>query len=541
MKNKKIASWLIIITIVSAMALTLPSAVADDNIVDAITVTVPVSCSISASVISTHTSSVQNGSTRENIGTTNVKATCNDNTGYALYAIGYTDDEYGNNKLTNATLGSTHDIVSATSTSGTSFWAMKLEKAGSAYLPIIAGSAEDDNKQSGDPDFSNYTEVPEEYTKVAYYLTSTDAGSGASGSNLTTTYKVHISQTQPAGTYVGQVKYTLVHPNNTQAPVTPINIEAALRKSGKQKIGGYYKMQDLSSSICSLVNLEGEESEATLIDIRDGKTYKVAKLADEKCWMLDNLALDITSVDIDILKGNTNASDTTLEYLKGVRSRNMALDPSGNYPTSTVSKEWTDDAGDSYSIPMIAVDSSTSGGCYSSYCVNGGIAGSPWAYYDITPEIINGRTSIVQGKIGVYYNYCAASAGSYCYGDNAENTGSPSSDPDSSTLRDITEDVCPSSWRLPTGGDGSEYANLYSQYISSPNQIVTFQTALSTPLSGFFYSGRAYDQGYYGYTWSSTWYDIENMMSLNVNVDNVSPSNHSARYDGRSVRCVVGS
>ena len=126
-------------------------------------------------------------------------------------------------------------------------------------------------------------------------------------------------------------------------------------------------------------------------------------------------------------------------------------------------------------------------------------------------------------------------------GDNADNTGSPSSDPDTSTLRDATEDICPASWRLPTGGDEGEYTNLYSQYSSSSNQTAAFQTALSTPLSGFFYSGKAYDQGYYGYTWSSTWYDAENIMSLNINVDNVSPTNHSNRYDGRSVRCVVGS
>ncbi len=542
MQNKKITNWLIMFIIVSVMTLTLPTALADDNFVDVVTVTVPVSCSIATSGMSSHVASIQNGVTTEDIGSTTIKVTCNDNTGYALYAIGYTNDEYGNNKLTNATLGSTHDIItSSTVTSGTSSWAMKLTKAGSTYLPIIAGSTDDTNKQTGDPDFSGYTAVPEEYTKVAYFPSSTDIGSGASGSNLTTTYRAYISQTQPAGTYVGQVKYILVHPNNTEAPVAPVNIESALRKSGKQKMGNYYKMQDMSSNICSMVNLEGDDSKATLVDARDGKTYRVSKLADGKCWMLDNLALDITNVDIDTLKGNTNASDTTLEYLKGVRSRNVALDPSGNYSTSVVIKEWTDNNGGSYSSPMIAVDSSTSGSCYNSYCVNGGVAGSPWAYNDITPEIINGRTSIVQGQIGVYYNYCAASAGSYCYGDNADNTGSPSSDPDTSTLRDATEDICPASWRLPTGGDEGEYTNLYSQYSSSSNQTAAFQTALSTPLSGFFYSGKAYDQGYYGYTWSSTWYDAENIMSLNINVDNVSPTNHSNRYDGRSVRCVVGS
>ncbi|MBQ1540285.1 hypothetical protein IIZ72_01865, partial [Candidatus Saccharibacteria bacterium] len=212
--NKVIAGSLITITTLSTALLTLPSVLADDGFVDVISIDVPVSCSLSSSGMTSHNKTVQNGSTESEIGTTNIKVTCNDNTGYALYAIGYTNDEYGNNKLTSTTLGSTHDIITSTTiTTGTSSWAMKLTKDGSTYLPIIAGSTDDTNKQTGDPDFSCYTAVPEEYTKVAYFPSSTDIGSGASGSNLTTTYRAYISQTQPAGTYIGQVKYTLVHPS----------------------------------------------------------------------------------------------------------------------------------------------------------------------------------------------------------------------------------------------------------------------------------------------------------------------------------------
>ena len=222
-KNKIITGSLVAITAFSFAALTLPSVLADDGFVDVITINVPVSCSLVASGMNTHTATIQNGNTTSDIGTTNVKVTCNDNTGYALYAIGYTNDEYGNNKLTNATLGSTHDIITATTvTTGTSSWAMKLTKTTNSYTPIIAGSTDDTNRQTGDPDFSGYTAVPNEYTKVAYFPSSTDIGSGASGSNLTTTYRAYISQTQPAGTYIGQVKYTLVHPSTAGKPVTPL-------------------------------------------------------------------------------------------------------------------------------------------------------------------------------------------------------------------------------------------------------------------------------------------------------------------------------
>ncbi len=216
---KVVVGSLALTTALSGVILTLPSSFAD--VIDQIEITVPVSCSMAGS--GSHTKEISNGNTENNIGTTTIKTTCNDNSGYAIYAIGYTNDEYGNTVLTNSTLGSTHDIVtSSTITSGISSWAMKLATSGSSYLPIIAGSTSDTLKETGDPDFSDYTAVPEEYTKVAYFPTSTDIGTSATGSTLTTTYRAYISQTQPAGTYVGQVKYTLVHPSTEAAPMAPM-------------------------------------------------------------------------------------------------------------------------------------------------------------------------------------------------------------------------------------------------------------------------------------------------------------------------------
>ena len=107
-------------------------------------------------------------------------------------------------------------------------------------------------------------------------------------------------------------------------------------------------------------------------------------------------------------------------------------------------------------------------------------------------EIFNGSEySIVQGKIGVYYNFCAASAGSYCYGDGSYSTNSPTSDPDPTTLQDAKEDICPKGWRLPTGGSDGEYNNLYMQYSSDAER---FEMALKTPLSGYFTSGHSWSQ-----------------------------------------------
>ena len=59
----------------------------------------------------------------------------------------------------------------------------------------------------------------------------------------------------------------------------------------------------------SCQNLENVGDMTTLMDSRDGSLYNVAKLADGKCWMIENLRLldkTITSEDSDIAEGTTH-------------------------------------------------------------------------------------------------------------------------------------------------------------------------------------------------------------------------------------------
>ena len=42
----------------------------------------------------------------------------------------------------------------------------------------------------------------------------------------------------------------------------------------------------------------GKEVEKRLIDLRDGKKYWVSKMADQNCWMAQNLALDLTAGEV---------------------------------------------------------------------------------------------------------------------------------------------------------------------------------------------------------------------------------------------------
>ncbi|MBR0372717.1 InlB B-repeat-containing protein, partial [Candidatus Saccharibacteria bacterium] len=118
--------------------------------------------------------------------------------------------------------------VTGTATTGnTSNWAMKLETNPNATYPITIQN-----------NFNNYHVVPEDYTMVAKRTAGTDVGSSATGSVLTSTYQVYVSPLQFAGTYIGKVKYVLVHPNDTASPVRPDRIAVEFHGNGRTFSGG---------------------------------------------------------------------------------------------------------------------------------------------------------------------------------------------------------------------------------------------------------------------------------------------------------------
>ncbi len=262
------------------------------------------------------------------------------------------------------------------------------------------------------------------------------------------------------------------------------------------------------TATCMQTMSECPTTATTVTDARDGNTYKVQKLADNNCWMLDNLALDPTQLTQAELYGSddqplTNATNTTLGYLK-----NGGGTTSDKYPTAKLNNvAWTSSSQNYYSIPMVIT-----------------------SYIDTVP--LNSTLGVGSRKVGVYYNYCAASAGSYCYG-NGTDAGTSSGN--------ATESLCPYGWRLPTGNSSGEYGKLYSTSSYNYNTYDKFKTALSLPLSGVFYSGSAYNQGGLGYWWTSTRSVNSDMYRLYIGASTVYAMIGYDRYRGISIRCVLGS
>ena len=200
---------LIGLTLFSGALLVSPLSRADDFAVDNVAISVPVSCSLEGTGMTSHNASIVNGTYQADIGSTTLKALCNDFEGFAVYAIGFTNEEYGNTNLIGDNAGQL--IVTGTATSAgnpdISNWAVKLTTNSGATYPLTL-----------DNGFGSYSSVPATYTKVAHRDSATDIGTSAMGSELTTTYAAYIAKNQIADSYYGMVKYTLVHPASAPTP-----------------------------------------------------------------------------------------------------------------------------------------------------------------------------------------------------------------------------------------------------------------------------------------------------------------------------------
>ena len=213
-----VAGGMIAATLISATVLSSVRINADTDTVDEVRIRVPSAGTMSGNIATgnEHTASINPNTYQNNIGKTTITTFCNDAGGYAIYAIGYTGNEYTGEDHTKLIGTNTNQKISTgTAKTGNSQWAMRITPVTGTYAPTIENNY----------DSENYHIVPDTYEKVATYGNSTDAV-GGTGSSIETTYAAYISGTQAADTYTGKVKYTLVHPSTAPAPATPQSTES---------------------------------------------------------------------------------------------------------------------------------------------------------------------------------------------------------------------------------------------------------------------------------------------------------------------------
>ena len=578
------AGNLVAVTIVIGAFLSSFSVYADEDVVDNVNIEVPVSCSLEGTGMTSHNANIVNGTYQPDIGSTTLKAFCNDSNGFAIYAIGFSNEEYGNTNLIGAS--SSTNIVTGTATSAgnpdISNWAMKLATDGTATYPITL-----------DNSFNAYHIVPSTYTKVAHRDSATDIGTNATGASLTSTYAAYISKTQNADSYNGKVKYTIVHPSS-ETPLQPVACEAGkicynangstvVGEMGKQSAsnnasvtlyasnfsrtgygfagwndkfdysGNYYGPNetitapgDVQTNGLSLYavwiksqgifqNWNGcnsltQGSVTALTDNRDNDTYAIAKLADNKCWMIENLRLDNTP---ELSSTNTHNPSLPLTNVYDVTNPTTSNHLSATTdPTSTAWCVTVSSACDDQS--MLATNNTTL------------FTNNTASSYSATSNVYS---------YGNYYNWYSATAGHGKYGDSY---GSGYTAPG---------DICPAGWHLPRGGNKSqESTNEFWQLITiglnggvnpanydsstTPYYGGTEATPVSNVLrsypNNFIYSGNAYassvhNRNSYGFYWSASGSDSFAIYGLYFYDNGVDPgTSRNFKFSGWVVRCVAG-
>ena len=530
-------AMLLTVTALSKIFLMSSNSFATDNtdVVDEINITVPVSCTLSGTGMTSHNANIVNGTYQADIGTTTLKAFCNDSNGFAIYAAGYTGNEIegtNSNKLvgTSASSNAVIDTGLATSTESpdVSNWAVKLATNTSATYALTL-----------DNGYGAYSLVPNSYTKVAHRDSGTDIGQSAEGATLTTTYAAYISKTQPADTYTGQVIYTLVHPTN-EVPSTDISIEDAYAKNGKQKYNGYYKMQEMSDSICSIVTLYDEASQTQLIDIRDSKTYYVAKLQDGNCWMTQNLDHDIITTPNYYTNENTD-----IGYNSSTQSYDTAT-WTAEYATHTSANAYWCDEQDEYH-----------------YCLSTAIASyDPGElYWDGTTQNTSFPSESDCTATGGTWdsvlrcNQISSTGNPHYYLGNLYNWNAAVATNDSSSMVEgalVDRSICPTGWTLPRPGTGTNsFSNLLYRYGFTTSPTLDNQRVWDAPLYIGLLGMSSQDPrekllsvGFLGKYWTPYLVDHELAFILYLSPYLLYPGNWDSvdggyTYYGLSVRCVA--
>ena len=600
------------------------------------------SCTFGMSSGGTYARSMDNGETAV-IVANNITTSCNDASGYAIYAIGFSGDTYGDTDLI-STLNTNYNIkTDGTGTYGSS-WKMKITAVTNA---TVEGS------------YSSFQNIPSTYAKVASYNTSTTEGT------ITPSYQINISNTQIADTYTGKVKYTLVHPASAAVPdgsIEPLNPTdcpansicyapnysdiigdmsslgaiTSSAKAGKQTtitgLGGGSSITSSTTAIllvapnysrpgygfagwsedliannnstiygpnetvtitagsldtngmilypvwvasagdmqewsgCSGLTAATYDSTTgkvsatlnqitALTDTRDGNVYTVAKLADGKCWMVENLRLNnehtTSSTDIAKAQGYNTYSGIGTDYGDFI---GLASSEDKNF-TSTNPTAANNNTNDYYSSDNSTIININNSG-YPAYRIprynNNNTNTSDNATNSrglALADSVDAENSRARWYgYGNYYNWPAAMA--------------------STKYGAMDTSICPKGWEPPLGykstgtlADGAnDAANRVGGFSyldrimggTGQSQTNVGGTAGSTQskkwrsfpnnfvFSGMFISDSASERGSYGYYWSRTASDAMNVYVFQLYSSNINTgtSAHS-KYYGDSLRCIA--
>ena len=396
------------------------------------------------------------------------------------------------------------------------------------------------------PTWSSYSGLPlYSSTAPATLKTSLSPATSAEGDKIKFKIAAKSSVSQSSGEYNNVINFTI-----TTQPI-PVTLSMAYENAGKQKLNGYFKLQDMTMDICNATEVLDEGSQTQLIDIRDNKVYWATKLQDGHCWMTQNLDLNLSS---SVALTNADTDLNTVASWTPVRSTINAVTDASTPGSIT---GWTNDANTPYSVDTgnwywknspfydsSICDQTIGGITYQScnYLVKTNSAS--WAtYFSTTPYASNGT----HGHVGNYYNWSAAVA--------SNDTSSYTTSTFDNIANNPPNSICPKGWRLPTvasqapdytvAGSKDEFSRLAYLYANYTGNIGIPSEGLErSPLyysrSGNIHDSELYRAGGSGYGWSSTVNTSVSIYFLGFESSAILPQHaNSTRVTGYQIRCLA--
>ena len=181
-----------------------------------------------------------------------------------------------------------------------------------------------------------------------------------------------------------------------------------------------------------------------LTDTRNGEVYTVAKLADGKCWMTENLRLDPSTTEFTL--DNTNSpADGFAEAVVGTTTASVA----------------GCNANDSECDDQVRFDSDN---------IN----------RELTPSYDSTNNSSSWYGYGVLYNWFTATAGNGTY---------------SVSSGTAAGDICPKGWRLPTGSSSRPYGEIGALNTAINNGATNTNNNLRSYPANFVLAGDHNEKG----------------------------------------------
>lgn len=365
------------------------------------------------------------------------------------------------------------------------------------------------------------------------------------------------------------VDASVISYSNKNSIITMYAVWAPAEKDGSNN--SVY-LQDFTSSDCNALtkaNFNSTTGKITpgsviaLTDKRDNQVYAVAKLADDNCWMIENLRLEhagtvgnnindssVTNQSLSQGYGGTvgtygsfvGLADSESANFDNVTTSNSIYKSSAALPTDTYdsANNVLEDIGTSdtpqYRFPRYNSSNTQSLVDSTTYIQDYANVSSPTD----TPSSNYYRTQNLY-SYGNYYSWAAAMANTNNY------VGSSNSEAANTS-------ICPFNWHLPSSGTTTaEYGTLSRSYGgtgSNQTNESSFGDVMSNRFrsfpNNFLYSGNIggktfYDRGKEGTYWSRSSKASADANILYFYSIYLGPSLPNTKYQGQSVRCLIGS